>query len=97
MTNAETLLDINKKERENVEKLIAAKPYEAFSKCIAFLDDLELWISLCGLFSECPLVKEARSQFISSIVLCAQGLYRPSIFALWTAIIFVESENAPKV
>lgn len=82
MTNSETLLEINRKERENIEKLCIAEVHESFSKCVAFIDDLELWVSSCGFFADYPLVKEAHAQCLLSIVLCAQGFYSSSIFAL---------------
>lgn len=82
MTTNELLLSINGKAAENINTLSTCESYGDFSKCIAFTEDIELWISLCGSFSNNPLVKEARSQCLSSIVLCAQGFYKPAIFAL---------------
>lgn len=82
MTNYELLININTKIRENIDRLNTSGKIEELNKCIAFSDDLRLWLSYCGNFSERPLVKESQSECINSIFMCAQGFYKGAISTL---------------
>lgn len=82
MTNYEMLLSINDKTRANIDSLNSSGKMNDLSKCVAFADDLQLWVSSCDTFSCLPLVKEAQSKFVCSVFLCAQGFYKAAISAL---------------
>lgn len=82
MTNYELLLNINNKVKENIEQLNTSGKIEDLNKCIAFSDDLQLWLSYCGIFSEYLLVKEAQTECINLIFMCAQGFYKEAISTL---------------
>lgn len=82
MTNYELLLKINDKAKENIEQLNASEKIKELNKCITFSDDLRLWLSYCGVFSEYLLVKEAQTECIYSIFMCAQGFYKEAIATL---------------
>lgn len=82
MTNLELLLKINDKTRGNIEQLNSLGRIEELNKCIAFSDDLRTWLSYCDNFSEYLLVKEAQTECVNSIFMCAQGFYKEAISIL---------------
>lgn len=82
MTNYELLQEINRKAKENIEKLVTFGKMDDLNMCIAFSDDFNTWLSYCGFFSEYRLVKEAQTECANSIYLCAQGLYKEAISTL---------------
>lgn len=82
MTNYELLLDINLKTKENIENLNTTGKMDDLNKCISFSNDFNTWLSYCGIFSEYRLIKEAQTECINSICLCAQGFYKEAISTL---------------
>lgn len=82
MTNYELLININERTKENIENLKSSGRMEAISRCIAFSNDFDTLVSCCGSFSEYGLVREAETECINSICLCAQGFYKEAISSL---------------
>lgn len=82
MTITETLLGITRKCNENIEELNGTHAIEKLSPCIAFSDDLQLWLSKCDGISDFSLIKEAQSECTISYFMCAQGFYKEAIIAL---------------
>lgn len=82
MTTYEALQQINIKAKENIDLLNTSGKIEELSKCVAFSDDLQLWLSKCGNFSDYLLVKKAQSECVNSIYMCAQGFYKEAITTL---------------
>lgn len=82
MTNYELLIDINQKSKENIERLDQEGKMVILNKYIAFSNDFNTWLSYCGPFSEYRLIKEAQTECVNSIYLCAQGFYKEAISAL---------------
>ena len=82
MTNYESLLRIIDKAKCNIEQLYDSGKLGEINKCISFSDDFRLWLSFCDIFSEYRLVKEAQTECIYSILMCAEGFYKEAISAL---------------
>lgn len=76
MTNYETLQKICERAKENIDLLNTSGKLDALSKCIAFADDLHKWVSYCDNVKDYILVKEAQTECINSIYMCAQGFYK---------------------
>ncbi|MBC8547722.1 hypothetical protein H8711_12420 [Clostridiaceae bacterium NSJ-31] len=79
MTNYETLQKICGKTKENIDLLYSSGKLETLSKCITFADDLHKWVSYCDNLQGYILVKEAQTECINSIYMCAQGFYKEAI------------------
>ena len=82
MTNYETLQKICERAKENIDLLNTSGKLDALSKCIAFADDLHKWVSYCDNVKDYILVKEAQTECINSIYMCAQGFYKEAITTL---------------
>ena len=79
MTNYEILQKICEKAKENVDLLNSSGKLDALSKCITFAEDLHKWVSYCDNLKDYILVKEAQTECINSIYMCAQGFYKEAI------------------
>lgn len=79
MTNYETLQKICERAKGNIDLLNSSGKLDALSKCIAFTDDLHKWVSHCDILKDYILVKEAQTECINSIYMCAQGFYKEAI------------------
>lgn len=82
MTNYETLQKICERAKENIDLLNSSGELNALSKCIAFSDDLHEWISHCDNLKDYILVKEAQTECVNSIYMCAQGFYKEAIMTM---------------
>ena len=82
MTNYETLQKICERAKENIDLLNTSGKLDALSKCIAFADDLHKWVSYSDNVKDYILVKEAQTECINSIYMCAQGFYKEAITTL---------------
>ncbi len=79
MTNYEILRKICEKSKENIDLLNSSGKIDMLSKCISFADDLRRWVSYCDNLQDYILVKEAQTECINSIYMCAQGFYKEAI------------------
>lgn len=79
MTNYEIFQRICEKAKENINLLNSSGKISILSKCIAFVDDLQKWISYCDNLEDYILVKDAQTKCINSIYMCAQGFYKEAI------------------
>lgn len=82
MTNYETLQKICEKAKENIDLLYSSGKLDILSKCITFADDLYKWVSYCDNLKDYILVKNAQTECINSIYMCAQGFYKEAITTL---------------
>lgn len=82
MTNYEILQNICQRTKENIDLLNSSGKLDALSKCIAFTEDLNTWVSYCNNFKDYILVKRAQAECINSIYMCAQGFYKEAIVTL---------------
>lgn len=82
MTNYELMLELNGKLKKNIENLYTSGKMDDLNKCISFSNDFDMWLSCCDDFSKYKLIKEAQTECINSICLCAQGFYKEAIMAL---------------
>lgn len=82
MTTYEMFQQINEKAKQNIDILNTSGKIDELSKCVAFADDLQLWLSACGGFSGYLLVEKAQSECVNSIYMCAQGFYKEAITTL---------------
>ena len=82
MTNYEILQRICERTKANIDLVNSHGKLDALSKCIVFADDLHKWVSYCDHMKDYVLVKEAQTECINSIYMCAQGFYKEAITTL---------------
>ena len=79
MTNYETLQKICEKAKENIFLLNSSGKLDSLNKYISFTEDLHKWVYDCDNLKDYILVKDAQTECINSIYMCAQGFYKEAI------------------
>ncbi len=82
MNNHELLLKINETNKLIIDQLFDSGKASELNNCVAFSNDFDFWVSCCGSFSSIELVKQAQSECVISIYMCAQGFYTEAFSAL---------------